>query len=88
MPKQDEKEKKRKNSKTKPAIIIVVVLVAALVIIGVIINARISENQFCRNWHANLQEKSAELEANIWATESDYAIYNADVDEYNRQCYY
>lgn len=46
------------------------------------------QNEFCYNWDANLDQQRAELDADIFASESLIAQFNAEIADYNRQCAY
>lgn len=88
MPQQDENEKKRKNSKTKTGSIVAVVLV--VIVIGMVLaafalgSANLRWYEFCQNWSYRIDADQTALKANIWATKSEYALLNQEINDYDR----
>lgn len=81
------------------AIFITVMVIIGIMVAGIIYGAYWyfstvttiqAENTYCTNWFNNLEDRRIQMEsAGFWESMNyDYDQYNAEVAEYNRECYY
>lgn len=74
---------------------IISLVIIAVIVAGVVVGAywffgKIQENNYCNNWFSNLEDRRIQMEnAGFWESMNyDYDQYNAEVADYNRECYY
>ena len=82
------------NQTVAIVILVVIAVITASIIVGAYwffstVKTIQEENTFCQNWYNNLEERRAEAEDSFWKELAfDYDQYNAEVADYNKECYY
>lgn len=75
------------TSKIALIVVIVIVAVVMMFVVGysmMFMNAQ-EHRSYCENWFNNLEQQRVQLENQLF---SDPTQYNAEISDYNKECYY